>query len=169
MADEVAPITTASNTMTPDPEVTAIGKVNEALAGLEPAIQQRVLRWAADRFNLTLPQTKKAVADGNKGKQEEADEEESEAPGTFSDFAALYDASNPTTEADKALVAGYWLQVIQGNADWGGFSANKELKNLGHGVQNITFALGALIDSTPRLVMQTHKSGKLSKPARNTK
>jgi len=164
MADE-APATNATSTVTPpDPEVTAIAKVNEALAPLEPAIQQRVLRWAADKFNLSLAQTKKPVgADGNKGRQEEeADDKEHEpdAPGTFSDFPSLYDAANPATEADKALVAGYWLQVIHGNADWGGFNANKELKNLGHGVENITVALGALIDSTPRLVMQTHKSGK---------
>lgn len=163
MAEEA----TAPNTAIPDPEVAAIGKVNEALAQLDPAIQQRVLRWAADRFNLTLSQTKKPAADGNKGgKQEEDDDEnELEVPGTFSDFASLYDAANPATESDKALVAGYWLQAIQGNADWASFSANKELRNLGHGVENITVALGALIDSTPRLVMQTHKAGK-SKQAR---
>ena len=146
----------------PDPEVTAIGKVNEALAGLPPEVQQRVLRWAADRFNLTLSNTNKPADGGKKGKEngEEKEEDEPVAPNTFSDFASLYDAADPTVEADKALVAGYWLQVIQGNADWGGFSANKELKNLGHGVENITIALGALIDSTPRLVMQTHKAGK---------
>jgi hypothetical protein len=160
MADE-APVTNATSTVTlPDPEVAAIGKVNEALAALEPAIQQRVLRWAADKFNLTLAPPKPAR--GDKGKQEEADEEEEddESSDTFSDFASLYDAANPTTEADKALVAGYWIQVIQGNTDWGSFSPNKELRNLGHGVENITVALSSLIDSTPRLVMQTHKSGK---------
>jgi hypothetical protein len=147
----------------PDPEVTAIGKVNEALAGLDPAVQQRVLRWAADRFNVTLPQVKKTAADESKGKQQDEEQDElevPEAPDTFTDFASLYDAANPSTEADKALVAAYWLQVIQGNADWASFSANKELRNLGHGVENITVALGALIDSTPRLVMQTHKAGK---------
>jgi TilS substrate binding domain len=162
MADEATATNAASNTTTPDPEVTAIGKVNEALAQLDPAIQQRVLRWAADRFNLTLPQTKRPAADGNKGgkQPEDDDENEPEVPDTFADFASLYDAASPTTEADKALVAGYWLQVIQENADWKGFSPNKELKNLGHGIENITVALGALIDSTPRLVMQTHKAGK---------
>lgn len=82
------------------------------------------------------------------------------SPASFEDFASLYDAANPSTESDKALVAGYWLQIIQGTSDWSGFSANKELRNLGHGVENITVALGALIDSTPRLVMQTHKAGK---------
>ena len=145
----------------PDPEIAAIGKVNDALAQLDPAVRQRVLRWAADKFGVSLPKNgRAAAADDIDDEEEQADESESEAPGTFADFASLYDAANPTTEADKALVAGYWIQVVQGNAEWGSYAPNKELRNLGHGVDNITVALGALIDSTPRLAMQTHKSGK---------
>lgn len=155
-ASEQSPILEAAS----DPEVTAIGKVNAALVSLEPAIQQRVLRWAAERFNVTLPQTNKPAVDSDKRKQAAEEQGQPDTPGSFTDFASLYDAANPTTEADKALVAGYWVQVLQGSADWNGFSANKELKNLGHGVDNITIAFSALIDSSPRLVMQTHKAGK---------
>jgi hypothetical protein len=160
MADTALETTSTPPTAV-DAEVTAIGKVNEALAPLEPAVQQRVLRWAADRFNVSLSQTKTRTQgdDGHK-RQHSEDNVGPEAPSIFNDFASLYDAANPTTEADKALVAGYWLQVIQSTAEWSGFSANAELRNLGHGVENITIALGALIDSTPRLVMQTHKAGK---------
>ncbi len=179
MAD-TAPLQDATSTTTtpasvsagPDPEVAAIGKVNDALLPLEPAVRQRVLHWAAQRFEIILPKGKTAPAgegsaDDEEEQEEEQDDEqpETETPGAFADVASLYDAANPTTEADKALVVGYWFQVVQGNADFTGFSVNKELSNLGHGVKNITVALGSLIDSTPRLVIQTHKSGK-SKQAR---
>lgn len=158
---EPAPAVTGSDThqTAPDPEVTAIGKVNEALSGLDPEMQQRVLRWAASKFKVTVAQTK-TPADDDGHDEEEEQEPEPATPDTPTDIALLYDAANPSTEADKALVIGYWLQVIQGNSDWTGFSVNKALNNLGHGVKNITVALSALIDSTPRLVMQTHKSGK---------
>lgn len=178
MADTGPPQDAASTTTTPasvsagpDPEVSAIGKVNDALLPLEPAVRQRVLYWAAQRFEVILPKGETAPAgDGGAGdedEQEEQDDEQSETetPGAFAEVASLYDAANPTTEGDKALIVGYWFQIVQGNADFTGFSVNKELSNLGHGVKNITVALGSLIDSTPRLVIQTHKSGK-SKQAR---
>jgi hypothetical protein len=145
----------------PDPEVAAIAKVNEALSGLAPEVQQRVLRWAAERFGVTVTPAKKHAPPNGGGKGKHLEEEQGTGdPVTFSDFASLYDAANPTSDAEKALVAGYWLQTIQGNSDWKGFSANKEVKNLGHGVGNITVSLNQLIDSEPRLVMQTHKGGK---------
>jgi DNA-binding PadR family transcriptional regulator len=46
-----------------------------------------------------------------------------------------------------------------------GFTLNKELKNLGHGVSNITSALDTLMSRKPALVIQTKKSG-TSKQAR---
>lgn len=173
MADTAPPQDAASTTTTPgpDPEVAAIGKVNDALLPLEPAVRQRVLHWAAQRFEVILPKGKAEPAgDGGPDEEDEQEEQgdeqsETETSSAFADVASLYDAANPTTEADKALVVGYWFQVVQGNADFNGFSVNKELSNLGHGVKNITVALGSLIDSTPRLVIQTHKSGK-SKQAR---
>jgi hypothetical protein len=160
----------ASLSAAPDPEVAAIGKVNDALLPLEPAVRQRVLYWAAQRFEVILPKGKTSAsgnggADGKEEEEQDAEQLGTVTPGAFADVASLYDAANPTTEADKALVVGYWFQVVQGNADFTGFSVNKELSNLGHGVKNITVALGSLIDSTPRLVIQTHKSGK-SKQAR---
>jgi hypothetical protein len=162
MADP-APVVINANQQSsgPDPEVAAIVKVNDALASLEPEMQQRVLRWAADRFNVKLKQANVPAQPRPGTKEEQTEDREAAEPqAEFDDFASLYDAANPTTEADKALVAGYWLQVIRGNSDWGGFSANQELRNLGHGIVNITIALSQLIESSPRLVMQTHKSGK---------
>ena len=76
--------------------------------------------------------------------------------GTLGDF---FDAANPQTEADRVLVVGYWLQVVEGEADIESYPINKHLKNLGHPVSNITRALESLIAQTPRLVLQTSKTG----------
>ena len=141
----------------PDPEVTAITKVNEALSGLEPAVVHRVLRWAADKFNVAVPLANKSRQPEDAAKNENPTN--GEGSDNFADIASLYDSASPRTEAEKALVVGYWLQVVQGNSDWESFSVNKDLKNLGHGVGNITDALDKLIERTPRLVIQTRKSG----------
>lgn len=164
MADEAFDITatstTTTETETPDPEVVAIGKVNAALAKLEPVIQQRVLRWAADRFGLALPKGKPSNGSG-RADAAAGDEEEDATNGaaTFTDFASLYEAAAPSSDADRALLAGYYLQVIQENKDWDGFSANKELKHLGHGTTDITGKLDQLINHKPQLVIQTRKAG----------
>jgi hypothetical protein len=80
------------------------------------------------------------------------------APGGV-DFATLFADASPTTDRDRALVAGYWFQVIRGEADLDGQTLNRELKNLGHGVGNITKAMTNLMNQDPQLVIQTRKSG----------
>ena len=86
---------------------------------------------------------------------------------TFVDFADLFGAADPSTHAEKALIAGYWLQVCQGAESFDSQSANKELKNLGHGLPNITHALTSLKETKPALVQQLRKSGS-SQQARKT-
>lgn len=86
----------------------------------------------------------------------------------YSTFAEVYAAAKPSTNADKALVAGFWLQTCQGNLE--GFKsqdANEELANLGYKINNITDALSKLIGTDPQLVLQTKKSGK-TRQARKT-
>ncbi len=57
------------------------------------------------------------------------------------------------------MLAGYWFQVMKGTADLDGFALNRELRNLGHPVSNITKALSYLINQRPQLVIQVRKSG----------
>ncbi len=65
------------------------------------------------------------------------------------------------------MVAAYWLQVCQGAESFVSYSVNKALKNLGHGVSNVTGAFDALRRSKPALVLQLRKAGK-SRQARKT-
>jgi len=168
--DATSSTTTTSAPAGPDPEVTAISKVNDALMPLEPAVRQRVLHWAALRFEVTLPKGKPAVGKGDDDDTDDQQESEGApnsgaAERTFSDFASLYDAANPRTDAERALIAGYWLQVSQNKQDFDAFNANKELRNLGHPLTNVTASLSELIYHKPRYVIQTRKEG-TSKQAR---
>ena len=79
------------------------------------------------------------------------------APQAFGGFHELFDAANPGTSVEKVLVAAYWFQVGQKNEDLDSTELNRALKNLGHPSSNITRDLDALINRTPRLVMQVSK------------
>jgi hypothetical protein len=75
------------------------------------------------------------------------------------DLASLCDLARPDTDAERALVAGYWLQCTQGQTEFTAQAVNDELKNLGHGVSNITNAFSSLKDQKPALVIQVRKDG----------
>lgn len=135
-----------------DLELRAMHDINEILSHLEADSKSRVLQWAIGKHGAPIP------AKANFGKVD-GSENRNEVEREFSDVATLFDSANPTTEPEKVLVVGYWIQVIQGRADIEAQSINSELKNLGHGVGNITRALDNLVDRKPRLVIQTRKSG----------
>jgi len=66
---------------------------------------------------------------------------------------------NPGTESESVLVAAYWHQVVQGVEHLDSQSLNAGLKNLGHGVGNVTRACSSLMRQKPALMMQVRKSG----------
>lgn len=77
----------------------------------------------------------------------------------FDTFAELYDAANPRTNGERALVAGYWLQVCQEADSFAAASAQKELNDLGHKIPNITSAIDSMKSQKPMLLLQLKKSG----------
>lgn len=139
-----------------DPEVEAMGKLAEALDDLEPEQHARVLRWAADRYSVTLNlntrQQGGAVSSTNGG--DAAD------PSEYEEVGDLVAAAEPSTDEDRALVVAYWLQEMgEKLPTFHGQQVNKELKNLGHGTDDITDLIGKLVVTSPQLVLQTKKSG----------
>ena len=80
-------------------------------------------------------------------------------PDGYEDVASLYTDASPRTEPERALVVGFWFQVHQGMKDFDSQRVNAELKNMGHGVGNITEAFSRLIERKPQFVIQTRKSG----------
>jgi hypothetical protein len=77
----------------------------------------------------------------------------------FSEFHELFDTARPRTGPEKALVAAYWIQQVQGNEEWDSFLVNKELKNLSEASTNITRDLDVLVKRIPRWVHPTRKEG----------
>jgi hypothetical protein len=156
-----------------DPEIDAMSSVADALSELDKEAAGRVLRWAADRYGITLGKNgRRGIAAENAsgdGTDEEADEDAKDGvqPNAFEDFAELFDAAGPDNEEEKLLVAAYWRQKIQGQASFQALELNRDLKNLGHGVGSIAHALERPIQKKPALVLQLRKAGN-SKQARKT-
>lgn len=139
--------------MAVDAEINAMSEIINSLVDLDDEARVRVLRWVADRYGIQIG---KVTAHTSKVAQGSDEEPESE----FEDVATLYDRANPKTDAEKAIVVGYWFQEIEGKSELGSQEINTQLKHLGHGVKNITSALSDLIKRKPRLVIQVQKSGK---------
>jgi hypothetical protein len=144
--------------MTDEDEINAMKQISAALGPLDDLARGRVLYWAMSRYR-----TKASGADGasHAGANSQRDATR------FDTFAELFAAADPTTEREKALLAAYWEQVCRAQASLASQTLNDLLKDLGHGVGNITDALSALKDERPALVLQLKKSG-TSKQARKT-
>lgn len=147
----------------PDAEFEAMQSVYSALERLGEEARVRVLDYVSSRLGLTVaakpPARRADEAQGEEG--EEAALPATQGPaGAFGSFAELFDAASPKGASDKALVAGYWLQVCQGSDTFDGLSINRDLKNLGEGVPNVTSAIDTLKAQKPALALQLKKSGK---------
>jgi hypothetical protein len=115
----------------------------------EPAAG-RVIRWLADRFRVEVSSAEV--------RPDDADITGGRVPPA--DFAELFATTKPVTGQEKALVAGYWFQVIQGQSDLDSQTLNTELKNLGYGLKNVTKAFSDLQSQRPQLVLQVRKEGR---------
>ncbi len=133
-----------------DPELKALSTIAAALADLTEEQTKNVLLYVNARYG--------GVGSRTEGKPPANQVASSEA-GEYASLGDFFDAANPQTEADRVLVVSYWLQAVEGAADFEAFPVNKHLKNLGHSVSNITRAIDSLIDQTPRCMLQTGKSG----------
>jgi hypothetical protein len=126
-------------------EVRALGRVVDAVDGLDARAIQRVLEWAWKRFldaGVSKPSASRAAA-----------------PAQPIDLADLYVAVRPATDADKVLVVAYWHQVSTKKENLDAQTIHRDLKNLGHGVSNVTRACSALIGEKPQLMIQVKKAG----------
>jgi hypothetical protein len=137
-------------------EIDAMKSVDDAFTGLSDAdARARVLDWAISKFG----QPNQRRRETNGARQPSGRSAASGAVESYATLAELHDDAGPQTNAERALVAGYWLQVCGGADDFSGQAVNTLLKDLGHGVANITMAIDTLKESKPALALQTKKSG----------
>lgn len=148
-----------------DLEIAAMGAISSALSPLEPDEQARVLRWAADRFSVRDIKTETTSTPVFEGTAVAAPTEATSR--AYSSIDELFEAGVAKTNTQKALLAAYWFQIVQGGGTFQSFTLNAALKNMGQGIPNITDALGSAEAQKPALVMQTGKTGK-SRQARKT-
>jgi hypothetical protein len=144
-----------------DKEPGAMSQVWNALAPLDAAAQARVIRWAADKFNVAVSSPRPATTPRSGTREPES----ADADGDPEDLASFYHSASPRTDAEKVLAVAYYLQKLQGHSDVDSFTVNSELKQLGFGIGNVTRAFDSLMAQKPQLVMQTRKAG-TSKQAR---
>lgn len=146
----------------PSDEIKAIQTIAAALDALDDDERTRVLEWAVSKYGVAV-QTKKqskGLADSPKGEAQ---------PQAFEDFSDLYNAVAPKSDVTRALVAGYWFQIIEGQATFASQALNNALKNLGHGVSNITKAMTTLQKQKPALATQVKKAGKTQQARKSYK
>jgi hypothetical protein len=132
--------------MESDPEVAAMSRIAELLNPLEPGVQRRVLDWATARF---------IGATADAGGFPPTDRRPA-----YQDFVDLFHAADPKSAADAALVAAYWYQQVLGQPMLRAQDLNGALRNLGHGLANITDALRTLEQRKPPQIRQSGKSGR---------
>jgi hypothetical protein len=155
-------------TTEPDGEFAAMRAVYSALSPLDEGARQRVVDYVSSRLGLVMSASRRPSA-GKRDVVYEKDHDDEEqdtsgqpsgSPPTFEHLAEVFDAVDPQTDRDRALVAAYWLQTSTGASSVDGFSINKELKHLGHGLGNVTRAIDGLKATKPALMIQLKKSGK---------
>jgi len=140
-----------------DPEIELMDTIASGMTPMEQPARNRILTYMVGRFGDNLTQTLAAQrAITQPGLQS-----------SFESFADLFAGADPKTDKEKALVAAYWTQICENQPNFPSQSLNAALKDLGHGVGNITDALDALKDEKPSLILQLKKSG-TSKQARKT-
>jgi hypothetical protein len=154
-------------TTDPELEIDATRDIYKLLKPLDSTARVRVVTHVASMLGIVpstkLPELAETLAPTGRSDESLSGQEN----GEFATFAEFFDALDPQTEADKALAAGYWIQVGEKAESFDAQSANKELKHLGHAAGNITQALSALMQQKPALVVQLKKSGS-SRQARKT-
>ncbi len=143
--------------MATDPELEAMSSVLAQLEPLGQDARDRVISWVVDRLGIhsTKPGEKFGTGANAPDKSQDSRAALDGYP-TLGDFLA---AANPKTDAQRALVVGYWMHKAKGAADFDGYSINRELKDLGHAVSNITQAFSQLKKLKPALAIQLKKGG----------
>lgn len=152
-----------------DPEIAAMTAISSVLKELDEETRTRVLRWAASRYsvkNIKIDDDG-ASAHSDDGADSRGSGSGSDEKRTYASIDELFESGVAKTNTQKALLAAYWFQVIEGNVGWQSYTLNVALKNLGLGITNITDALGSAESQKPQLVMQTAKTGK-ARQARKT-
>lgn len=139
-------------------ELTAMQKVADAIALLDPAAVRRVFTWVSDRLELG-PETTGPRPAFRPSNPMNLNARSTQDFSAYPDAASFLSAAKCATDAERLLTAAYWYQYIKQEADLNAQTLNTELKNIGHKLTNVTRTFSELIDRKPALAMQVSKTG----------
>jgi hypothetical protein len=136
-----------------DLELESMAKMNDLLEVLTEEQRRRVILWALDKFKVSIGSTTRPLGlkDSSTAINRELTSNPQGLP-EFSDLAGLFEACSPNSDREKALVAGYWLQLSSNGKEWDTENANEQLKELGQGINNVALAVHGL---KPKFILQT--------------
>ena len=134
-----------------------LDEINAAVSSYDPIMREKardlLLKQAFGAGATHVQPSSQAAADqGPEGKRTET--------GAPAPFNTLIEKWTPTTQAEWALLGAYYFQRILGHQNVTGLQVNKELKQHGYGVANITDCFTINMDADPARMLQTKKSGK---------
>jgi hypothetical protein len=150
-------------------EPQAMHAIAQALQPLDQEARKRVVDWAVSKYGRAGPspqlQPNTGGGETNGGQGASAQNGHSEQS-DFATFADLFHTASPDSGPRKILVAAYWVQVSQGNAQWKSHQVTRELEHLGHKPSNTSQTLKNLTNQKPAPVIQVsgkgHKNYKLT-------
>lgn len=168
-----------------DNELDALKACHDALEPLDQDVQVRTIHWLIDKYQLTqffVPAGSniggRTRANGPSGTSlpvlaPRPEDRLIDLPNgahplfQFDTLAEAFGVARPEANTEKALLVATWMKLRDGREEFAGQDVNTVLKDLGHGVENITRTLGNLMEVKPQLVVQMKKSGS-TKQARKT-
>lgn len=151
-----------------DQEIEILSRSYDLLSGLDNDAKVRVLLWLSNKFRLgqtTVMLMSDVATTGAVVSEEPTDSAPTkpapvEAPSgldSFNSFDELYRFLRPSSDAEKALLAAVFLSARRNMPEISSAQVQKELKNIGERVSNITQAISALVKK--KLVHQLGKEG----------
>lgn len=141
-------------------DLKALEIILKTLEPLSADERERVLRWTGEKLGI------QPAALGRPGgalkKTTAIDAAFEKHPGGFQNVGEFLAAASPDSDADRVLCVAVYLQDFNESPDvtLSGKQINDELKNLGHGVKNITDSINTLKSRKPQHMIQTKKAGK---------
>ena len=132
----------------------AIQKLDEQSLGGMPVVSVSNVETAP-----ALPTTSVISAPAKKEKQEVNVLKEVVTPDlTGYSISGLFDRVHTKTDVARVLLVAAYLQEKGGSEELGSRQINKELKNIGRGIKNITQAINSLLKKEPQLLKMTRKT-----------
>lgn len=130
-----------------------LDEINAAVSSYDPILKEKAR-------DLLLKQAFGAEAYSLKTAPSSGKDENNSAAADPVAFHQLVEKWTPDTQAEWALLASYYFQEVLRKESLTAFEVNKELKQHGSVISNITTSLDENINQNPALMRQIGKAGK---------